>query len=283
MQKQILKRKNVTQKAKQKFVHALSTSSLTFNHHVWNKLNVKDMQMIDARFQGPYRLAANLPKSNTPQHHLTTADPGSATYLDSYGMLPPPSLPYSTPRTLGKAHGLTPSAPTSISSACTYVTSDGPPPTTAMPASSNGPEPHPTTSRDASRPQYRRMSTTRPDAAETTPYDDSLAGKTTHHTTTNGSYATNAALPPAPKKAWLYTWDENTKTTATPSTGLRGQPADAARPSSTATLGSSSTYGPLPDVAARGMHGTQALRSHSPTRNYWPTTSGTARPSPRTD
>ena len=72
MEKQILRRKKLSTKAKIKYVHALSTASLTYNHHVWNDLNKKDLNHIAAKYMGPYRVAASLPKTNSPDKHITS-------------------------------------------------------------------------------------------------------------------------------------------------------------------------------------------------------------------
>ncbi|CAK0907823.1 unnamed protein product, partial [Prorocentrum cordatum] len=74
LEKQILRRKKLSKKAKVKYAHSCSTSSLTYNHHVWNDLTRKDLRHISAKYMGPYRVAASLPKTNSPDLHISEAE-----------------------------------------------------------------------------------------------------------------------------------------------------------------------------------------------------------------
>ncbi|CAK0902222.1 unnamed protein product, partial [Prorocentrum cordatum] len=74
LEKQLLRRKKLSMKAKIKYVHALSTSSLIYNHHVWNRLTKKDRNHIATRYMGPYRVAASMPNTNTPDKHVTNSE-----------------------------------------------------------------------------------------------------------------------------------------------------------------------------------------------------------------
>ncbi|CAK0856219.1 unnamed protein product, partial [Prorocentrum cordatum] len=74
LEKQILRRKKLSKKAKVKHVHSLSTSSPTYNHHAWNDLAQKDLKHISAKYMGPYRVAASLPKTNSPVQHISEAE-----------------------------------------------------------------------------------------------------------------------------------------------------------------------------------------------------------------
>ncbi|CAK0907931.1 unnamed protein product [Prorocentrum cordatum] len=74
LEKQILRRKKLSVKAKMKDVHALSTSSLTYNHHVWNHLAKNDRNHIATKSMGPYRMAASMPQTNTPNKHFTNSE-----------------------------------------------------------------------------------------------------------------------------------------------------------------------------------------------------------------
>eukprot|EP00959_Pyramimonas_sp_CCMP1952_P164616 3441049-Pyramimonas_sp.AAC.1 len=48
LEKQILCRKKLSEKAKVKYVHSFSTSSLTCSRHVWSDLALKDLAHIPA-------------------------------------------------------------------------------------------------------------------------------------------------------------------------------------------------------------------------------------------
>ncbi|CAK0855883.1 unnamed protein product [Prorocentrum cordatum] len=74
LERQILRRRRLPRKTKIKYVHALSTASLTFNHHVWPTLTQTDHQRISNAYSKPYRTAAGLPKTNSQLHHFTATE-----------------------------------------------------------------------------------------------------------------------------------------------------------------------------------------------------------------
>ncbi|CAK0850222.1 unnamed protein product, partial [Prorocentrum cordatum] len=74
LERQILRRRRLPRKTKIKYVHALSTASLTFNHHVWPALTQTDHQRISNAYSKPYRTAAGLPKVNSQLHHFTATE-----------------------------------------------------------------------------------------------------------------------------------------------------------------------------------------------------------------
>ncbi|CAK0875669.1 unnamed protein product, partial [Prorocentrum cordatum] len=74
LERQILRRRRLPRKTKIKYVHALSTASLTFNHHVWPALTQTDHQRISNAYSKPYRTAAGLPKANSQLHHFTATE-----------------------------------------------------------------------------------------------------------------------------------------------------------------------------------------------------------------
>ncbi|CAK0840247.1 unnamed protein product [Prorocentrum cordatum] len=74
LEKQILRRKKLPKKAEVKYVHSVSTSSLTCNHLVWSDLTQKDLKHIAAKYMGPCRVAASMPKTNSPDQRIAEAD-----------------------------------------------------------------------------------------------------------------------------------------------------------------------------------------------------------------
>ncbi|CAK0886708.1 unnamed protein product [Prorocentrum cordatum] len=74
LEKQILRRKKLSEKAKVNYVHSFSTSSVTCNHRLWGDLTQKDLKHIAAKCMGPCRVAASLPKTNSPVQHISEAE-----------------------------------------------------------------------------------------------------------------------------------------------------------------------------------------------------------------
>eukprot|EP00959_Pyramimonas_sp_CCMP1952_P198578 4153759-Pyramimonas_sp.AAC.1 len=57
-----------------KCAHSFSTSSLTCNRHVWGDLALKDLKHISAKYMGPCRVAASLPKTNSPDQRISEGE-----------------------------------------------------------------------------------------------------------------------------------------------------------------------------------------------------------------
>ncbi|CAK0832991.1 unnamed protein product, partial [Prorocentrum cordatum] len=74
LEKQILRREKPSKKAKVKYVHSFSSSSLTYNHHVWGDLAQKGLKHIATKYMGPHRVAASMPKTNSPDQHIADAE-----------------------------------------------------------------------------------------------------------------------------------------------------------------------------------------------------------------